>query len=76
VLDGEFVDAHCGKWNWGTSKYGDRLVYLHTMGPKMRSEKNLLVLIIDQDKIAFGENLRTNGLIILTLDSLLMSIIG
>jgi hypothetical protein len=32
VPDGEFVNAHCGKQKQGTSKYGARIVYIHSRG--------------------------------------------
>jgi hypothetical protein len=45
-------------------------------GFELACPQGIFVLIIDQDKIAFRENPRMNGLIILTLDSFLMSLIG
>jgi hypothetical protein len=45
-------------------------------GFELACPQGIFVLIIDQDKIAFRENPRMNGPIILTLELFLMSLIG
>jgi hypothetical protein len=45
-------------------------------GFELACPHGILILVIDQDKVAFEENPRTNGPIILTLDSLLVSLIS